>query len=138
MSLYQTVTTSFKAECLQGIHNLLTDTLNIALYTSGASLDSTTTVYTTDSEVTGSGYTAGGVTLTNVVISTAGSVAYVSFDNPSWTGAITARGALVYNASKANRAIAILDFGNDKTSLTSFTITLPSNTATTALIRLSN
>lgn len=138
MGIYQTVTTSFKAECLQGIHNLLTDTLNIALYTSNATLDFTTTVYVTDNEITSSGYIAGGITLTNVTVNSSDTTAYVSFDNPTWNGSIVARGALIYNASKGNRAIAVIDFGNDKSSSNNFTLVLPSNTATTALIRLAN
>lgn len=134
----QTQTTSFKAECWQAIHNLLTDTLKIALYTGNASLDASTTAYTTTDEVTGSGYTAGGLVLTGVTLGTSGYTAYVSFANPSWAGALTARYALIYNASKADRSVAVLDFGADKTSVTTFTITLPANTATTALIRSSN
>ena len=134
----QTQTTSFKAECWQAIHNLLTDTLKIALYTGASTLDASTTAYTTTGEITGSGYTAGGATITGVTIGTDGYTAYCSFSNPSWTGALTARYALIYNASKANRSIAVLDFGADKTSVSTFTITLPANTATSALLRSSN
>lgn len=134
----QTQTTSFKAECWQAIHNLLTDTLKIALYTGNASLDATTTAYTTTNEVVGSGYTAGGATITGVTLNTSGYTVYVSFNNPSWSGALTARYALIYNSSKANRSIAVLDFGADKTSTTTFTITLPANAATSALLRSSN
>lgn len=134
----QTQTTSFKAECWQAIHNLLTDTLKIALYTGNASLDATTTAYTTSDEIVGPGYTAGGATITGVTLNTSGYTVYVSFDNPSWTGSLTARYALIYNFSKANRSIAVLDFGADKTSTTTFTITLPANAATSALLRSSN
>lgn len=134
----QTQTTSFKAECWQAVHNLLTDTLKIALYTGNASLDAATTAYSSTNEITGSGYTAGGLVLTGVTLGTSGYTAYVSFANPSWTGALTARYALIYNASKADRSVAVLDFGADKTSVNTFTITLPANTATTALIRSSN
>ena len=134
----QTQTTSFKAECWQAIHNLLTDTLKIALYTGNAALDASTTAYAATNEITGSGYTAGGLTLTGVTIDTSGYTAFCSFTNPSWSGALTARYALIYNASKANRSVAVLDFGADKTSVITFTITLPANTATTALIRSSN
>ena len=134
----QTQTTSFKAECWQAVHNLLTDTLKIALYTGNASLDAATTAYSSTNEITGSGYTAGGLVLTGVTLGTSGYTAYVSFANPSWTGALTARYALIYNASKADRSVAALDFGADKTTVNTFTITLPANTATTALIRSSN
>ena len=136
--IVQTQTTSFKAELYQAVHNLLTDTLNIALYTANATLDSTTTVYSTDSEVVAAGYTAGGAALTGVTLNTSEYTAYVNFDNVSWSAAVTARCALIYNVSKGNKAIAVIDFGADKTSTTTFLITMPSNTATTALIRSSN
>ena len=135
MAIVQGQTTSFKAELYQAVHNLLTDTLKIALYTGNASLDSATTVYSSTNEVVASGYTAGGNTLTGVTINTSGSTAYVNFNNTSWTSALTARCALIYNASKGNKAIAVIDFGSDKTSTTTFTITMPANTSTTALIR---
>ena len=138
MSLTQTQTTSFKAELYQGIHDLLTDDIYMALYTANATLDQSTTVYTTSNEVSATGYTAGGQLLTGVTISSDGYTAYVSFDNPSWTAALTARGALIYNATQGNKSIAVLDFGADKTSTTTFTVTLPANTADSALIRSSN
>jgi hypothetical protein len=134
----QTQTTSFKAECWQAVHNLLTDTLNIALYTGLAELDASTTVYTTTNEVVAAGYTAGGVVLTGVTLNSSGYTVYVDFNDPVWASALTARYALIYNASKANRSVAVLDFGADKTSTTTFTVTLPANTATTALLRSSN
>lgn len=134
----QTQCTSFKSELYQGIHNLLTDNIYIALYTANADLGAGTTVYTSTGEVVAAGYTAGGKLLISPTINSSGYTAYVSFANPSWTGAITARGALIYNASKANRAIAVLDFGSDKSSATTFTIALPANTADSALIRSSN
>ena len=138
MSLTQTQTTSFKAELYQGIHDLLTDDIYMALYTASATLDQSTTVYTSSNEVSATGYTAGGQLLTGVTVSSDGYTAYVSFDNPSWTAALTARGALIYNATQGNKSIAILDFGADKTSTTTFTVTLPANTADSALIRSSN
>ena len=134
----QTQTTSFKAECWQAIHDLLTDTLKIALYTGDATLDQSTTVYTTTDEITGDGYTAGGLVLTNVTLGTDGFTVYVDFDDPTWAGALTARYALIYNSSKADRSVAVLDFGADKTSVVAFTIQLPANTATSALLRSSN
>jgi hypothetical protein len=136
--IVQTQTTSFKAECYQAVHNLLTDTLKIALYTSSADLTQATTEYITTGEVSGTGYTAGGDVITGVTVSSDGYTVYVSFDNPSWVGAFTARAALVYNASKSNKSVAVIDFGTDKTTTGNFTITLPPNTATTALIRSSN
>lgn len=137
MSIVQTQTTSFKAELYQGIHDLLNDTLKIALYNGNANLNEATTEYTTANEVSGTGYVAGGVVLTGTTINTSGYTAYVDFDNVVFNAEVTARCALIYNASKANRSIAVLDFGSDKTSA-NFTITMPANTATAALIRSSN
>jgi len=130
--------TSFKAEILGGVQDLDTDVIKIALYTSAASLDATTTVYSTSNEVIGVGYTAGGNTLASPTISTSGTTAYVDFADSSWTTAtITARGALIYNSSKSNKAIAVLDFGSDKTSTAgTFTVQMPANNATDALIRI--
>jgi hypothetical protein len=136
----QTQTTSFKAELYEGIHNLLTDNIKIALYTANANLNEATTVYSSDNEVVGSGYSATGNTLTGVTINTSGGVAYVSFNNTSWASAsFTCRGALIYNATKANRSIAVLNFGADKTvSNNTFLITFPTNSANSAIIRSSN
>jgi hypothetical protein len=138
MSIVQTQTTSFKKELYQAVHNLSTDTLKIALYTGNANLNADTTVYTTSNEVVASGYTAGGNTLTGVAISSADYTAYVNWANTSWTSALTARCALIYNVTQGNKSIAVIDFGADKTSTTTFTITMPANTSTTALIRSSN
>lgn len=135
MSISQTLCTSFKAELYEAVHNLLTDTIQIALYTDNATLDESTTVYTTTGEISGAGYTAGGIILTGATINTSGQIAYVDFADAVWTGALTARGALIYNASKSNKAIAVLDFGTDKTSVITFTVTMPANTSTSALIR---
>ena len=139
--IIQCVTNSFRAEMLQGIHDLDTDVLKLALYTGSADLYPTTTVYTATGEVVASGYSAGGVVLTGVTISTGTAstiqpaVVYVSFNNPVFNAALTARGALIYNSSKADRSIAILDFGSDKTSTTTFTVQMPPNTSTSALLR---
>lgn len=139
MSIVQTQTTSFKVELYKAVHNLPVDVLKIALYTANADLNSATTVYTSANEVVGAGYTAGGETLTNVTVNSEGYTAYVSFDNVNWTPAsFTTRCALIYNATQGNKAIAVLDFGSDKTATITFTITLPNNAATTALIRSSN
>ena len=136
----QTQTTSFKAELYEGIHNLLTDNIKIALYTANANLNESTTVYSSDNEVVGSGYSATGKTLTGATVNTASGIAYVSFNNIDWTSAsFTCRGALIYNATKANRSIAVLNFGADKTvSNNTFLITFPTNTANSAIIRSSN
>jgi hypothetical protein len=135
--ILQTQTTSFKKELYQGIHDLTTDTLKIALYTANADLNETTTAYTTSGEVTGTGYTAGGVTLTGTTINSSGFTAYVDFADVVFNASVTARCALIYNSSQSNKSIAVLDFGSDKTSI-NFTITMPANTATAALIRSSN
>ena len=140
MSIVQTQTTSFKKELYQGIHDLSTDNIYIALYTAAADLNAATTAYSvsTVGQVSATGYTAGGQIMTGVAINTDGYTAYVNWNSVSWSAALTARCALIYNASKANRSIAILDFGSDKTSTATFTITMPANTSTTALIRSSN
>jgi len=138
MSIVQTQTTSFKKELYQAIHDLSTDTIKIALYTGNADLTEATTVYSATNEVSGTGYTAGGQTMTGVSISSSGYVAYANWNNVSWTSALTARCALIYNASKSNKSIAVLDFGADKTSTVTFTITMPVNGPTTALIRSAN
>ena len=136
--IVQTQTTSFKAEVYQAVHNLLTDTIKIALYTANANLDADTTVYSTLNEVVASGYTAGGEIMTGVALNTSGYTVYVNWANTSWSTSVTARCALIYNYSQSNKSIAVLDFGSDKTSTGTFTITMPANTATSALIRSSN
>ena len=139
MSIIQTQTTSFKAQLYQGIHDLTTDVIKIALYTANANLNEDTTVYSATNEVANTGtYVAGGAQLTPITVASSGYTAYVGFPNISWTGAITARCALIYNSTQGNKSIAVLDFGSDKTSVGTFTITMPANTATAALIRSSN
>lgn len=139
MSIVQTQTTSFKAQLYQGIHDLTTDVIKIALYTANANLNADTTVYSSVNEVAATGtYVAGGATMTGITVSTSDYTAYVGFNNVSWTGVITARCALIYNSTKGNKSVAVLDFGSDKTSVTTFLITMPANTSTTALIRSSN
>lgn len=148
MAITQAMVTSFKVEILDGVHNFGTgvvrastaaDTFKIALYTSAATLDATTTAYTTSGEVVGTGYTAGGNTLTvSVVPTSSGTTAYLSFSNSSWaTATITARGAMIYNSTQSNKAVAVLDFGSDKTSTAgTFTIVFPTADATDAIIRI--
>lgn len=138
MSIVQTQTTSFKAQLYQGIHDLTTDVIKIALYTGFADLNADTTVYSSSNEIVATGYTAGGKIMTGITVNTSGYTAYVGFDNVTWSpGAFTARCALIYNSSKGNKSVAVLDFGSDKTTTSTFTITMPANTATSALIRSS-
>ena len=136
-NILQTQTTSFKTELYTGVHDLSTDTLKIALYTAAADLNESTTAYSATNEVTGTGYVAGGVALTGVTISSSGYTAYVDFADVVFGASVTARCALIYNVTQGNKSIFVLDFGSDKTS-TNFTITMPANTATAALIRSSN
>jgi hypothetical protein len=139
MPIQQGLTNSFKQEMLQAGQNIITDTLKMALYTAFSDIGALTTAYTTTNEVTGTGYTAGGVAVTGATLSTdtqTGTV-YVDFANVSWPGAnFIARGALIYNVTRSNKSIAVLDFGSDKIfSSVSNTVVMPENTATTALIR---
>lgn len=137
--IVQGQTTSFKEELYKGVHNFTTDTFKIALYTANATLNQDTTAYTATGEITGTGYTAGGKSLVNPVVSSASGVAYISFDNISWAPAsFTVRGALIYNSSNSDASVAVLDFGSDKVTTSTFTITFPANTSTSAIIRSSN
>ena len=138
MAITSAVCNSFKQELLGGIHDLDTDVIKMALYTSAATLGASTTAYTTSDEVVGAGYTAGGNTLSGATISLDGSVAIVDFSDTTWSSAtITARGALIYNSSKSNRAIAAIDFGGDKICTNgSFVVQLPAANGTNAIIRI--
>jgi hypothetical protein len=129
---------TLRAGLVNGTINFATDTFYIALYTNDATLDETTTAYDTVGETTGLGYTAGGQIVTATVTSEAtssGSVTYITFSQPTWIGSITARGALIYTPGD-NGAVCVLDFGNDKTSSSTFTVQMPANTASSALLRL--
>lgn len=148
MTIAQTSTTSFKVELLQAVHNFgptTPNTFKIALYTADSSIGPTTTVYTTDAEVVGTGYTAGGNTLVISTDPTSGNntasipTAFVSFSNTSWASAsFTARGALIYNSTQGNKSVAVLDFGADKTAAnTTFEIVFPTANATSAIVRIS-
>jgi hypothetical protein len=135
--IQQGATTIFKVNLLNGVEDFTTDTYKIALYTALADLGPTTTAYTTTNEITGTGYVAGGKTLTNVAPASSGSVAFISFLNVTWNPAsFTTRGALIYN-SATGAAVAVLDFGADKTCNSTFTVTFPTATASDAIIRLS-
>jgi len=155
MAHTQAVATSFKSELLQGIHNFHNgsgggtstttgtgNTFKIALYTSSSTMSASTTAYTTTNEVSGTNYSAGGNTLTNVDPSTSGTTALTDFADTTWSSAtITANGALIYNSSttagSANRAVVVLAFGGDKTSTAGdFTITFPAADASNAIIRI--
>ena len=138
MAISQAMCSSFKEELLQAVQDFTTDTFKIALYTSSATLGAATTVYSTSNEVTGTGYTAGGNTLAGTSITLSGTTAFVDFTDTTWTSAtITARGALIYNSCKADKAVAVLDFGADKSSTAgNFTIQFPTNDASNAIIRI--
>jgi hypothetical protein len=126
---------SFKNGLLEGAFNFDSGTFYIALYNNTATLNADTSAYTTVGEVVASGYTAGGEILTPTQ-SISNGVSFVSFGSVSWSGAFTARGALIYKAGD-NGAVCVLDFGSDKTSTTTFTVTFPTASSTDALIRLS-
>jgi len=133
MPIIQGLTTQSKFAALS---YLAEGTLKMALYTSEANLGSETLVYSTSNEVVGTGYTAGGQELTGVTVSQSGTTAYLTFDNVTWDPAsFTARGALIYNPGYGDLAVAVLDFGADKTATTQFTVQAPADTATAAIIR---
>lgn len=139
MAVTQALTTSFKAEILQAVHNLAAngDTFKIALYSSSANISSSAAGYTTDGEISGGSYVAGGKALTNLGVSSSGTVAYTSWDNAVWANAgFSAAGALIYNASKGNKSVAVLNFGGTYTwdSTATATITFPANNSTTAVV----
>tara|TARA_R110000787_G_scaffold274411_1_gene382342 strand:- start:428 stop:847 length:420 start_codon:yes stop_codon:yes gene_type:complete len=138
MAITQALCTSFKGELLNKEHDMDTDTIKIALFTSSATLSAATTAYAATNEVSGTGYSAGGVALTSPSIATSGTTYWVDFADPTWTSAsFTANGALIYNSSATNKAIAVLAFGGDFTVTSgTFTIVLPAADASNALIRL--
>ena len=143
--IQQILTTSFKQQLLEGCHDFRAtggDTFKIALYTSSATLNSSTTAYTATGEVADSGYTAGGATLTNVDPASSGTTGYTSFATVTWSNSsITARGALIYNTTPAhtytNPSVMVIDFGMDRSSVSNvFTITFPTVNSQNAIIRL--
>ena len=141
MAITQAMGTSFKQELLEAVHNFKNsggDTFKIALYTSSASLGAGTTAYTTSNEVSGTGYTAGGNTLTRVDPSSSGTTAITDFADSTWSSAtISARGALIYNDTDSDKAVAVLDFGADKISSGGdFTIQFPAADAINEIIRI--
>jgi hypothetical protein len=129
---------TLRSGLINGTFNFSSNTFYLALYTNEATLNETTTAYTSVGEVSGGNYSPTGLPVTATVsteTTSSGSVTYVNFSSPSWTGVITARGALIYKAGD-NGAVCVLDFGNDKTSVNTFPVTMPANTSTSALIRL--
>lgn len=142
MPLVQGATNTFKTGLASGTFNFASDAFKIALYSDTASLGPTTSAYTTDGEITGTGYTAGGNTLTVSVTPTTGAdptntTAYLSFSNSSWDpAAFTCRGALIYKSGGGNPTVCVLDFGGDKTCSTSFEVQFPAASSTSAIIRI--
>ena len=141
MAITQAMCTSFKTQLLTGTHDFTNgtgDTFKIALFTSAATLGAATTAYSTSNEASGTGYTAGGNTLTNVTPTSSGTTAFTDFADTTWSSAsITARGALIYNSTEADAAVVVLDFGSDKTSTAGdFTIQFPTADASNAIIRI--
>jgi hypothetical protein len=151
MSIVTALTTAFKTEVLSGGHNFSAsnralsastqDVFKIALYTSAATLDETTMVYTTNNEVVGAGYTAGGATLTinqqPIATGTPNTTAFIDFDDVQWSGAsFVAAGALIYNSSNGNKAVATLSFGGDKTAVGTFTIQFPAAGSGAAIVQI--
>lgn len=142
MAITQSVCSSWKTEILTGTHDFTAstgDTFKIALYTSSATLDASTTAYSATNEISGTGYTAGGNTLTNVTPVLDGTTAVIDFDDTEWNSAsFTARGALIYNSTDSNRAVAVLDFGGDFTvSSGTFRIVFPTADSSNAILRIS-
>ena len=140
MAITTGVCTSFKKELLEGVHNFAGggDTFKVALYTSSATLGASTTAYSTNNEVSGTGYSAGGATLTAVAPTTSGTTAYIDFNDVTFSSStITARGCLIYNSTDSNKAVAVFDFGSDQASSSSnFTITFPTGDANNAIVRI--
>ncbi len=135
----QGLVTSFKVQLLTATHDFTPttgDTFYLALYTQSATLNADTTVYTTSGEVVASGYTAGGAVLTSIAPTSSGDIAFTSFNDVTFTASITANGALIYNSTKSNKAVAVLAFGADKTSTPTFVVTFPTFSSTTAIIRI--
>ena len=130
---------TLKSGLANGTINFATGTFKLALYTNAATLDASTAAYTTTGEATGGNYVAGGQVVTATVASSntsSGGTTYVNFSSPAWTGSITARGALIYQSGGGNPAVCVLDFGSNKISSNTFTVQMPQNTSTSALIRL--
>lgn len=138
MAINTALCTSFKKELFEAVHDFTSDTFKIALYSSSASLGAATTAYSTSNEISGTGYSAGGVTLSVVAPSIDGTTGLVDFGNPSWSNStFSTSGALIYNSSKSNKAVAVFSFGSSQSvSSANFNITMPAAAAGTAIVRI--
>ena len=141
MAIIQTLTTSFKVELAQGLHNFTTgtgDVFKLALYTANADLGASTTAYVTAGEASGTNYSAGGIVLTNITPSFQGTTAYWSFENATFTNVtLTTNGALIYNSTNGNRSVCVLNFGvNITKTAQNLVITFPVDDATNAVMRI--
>jgi hypothetical protein len=137
MALQQGATDAFKTGLMNGGYNFTTGSFKMALYTGSATLGPSTAVYTSTNEVVATGYTAGGIALpVSVTPTSSNNITYISFSNVTWYGSITARGALIYQSGGSNPTVCVLDFGSDKTSITSLTVQFPTADSANAIIRI--
>ena len=137
MALQQGATDAFKTGLMNGGYNFTSGSFKIALYTGSATLGPSTAVYTSTNEVVATGYTAGGIALpVSVAPTSSNNITYISFSNVTWYGSITARGALIYQDGGSNPTVCVLDFGSDKTSITSLTVQFPTADSANAIIRI--
>ena len=137
MALQQGATDAFKTGLMNGGYNFTSGSFKMALYTGSATLGPSTAVYTSSNEVVATGYTAGGIALpVSVVPTSSNNITYISFSNVTWYGSITARGALIYQSGGSNPTVCVLDFGSDKTSITSLTVQFPTANSSNAIIRI--
>ena len=137
MALQQGATDAFKTGLMNGGYNFTSGSFKMALYTGSATLGPSTAVYTNTNEVVATGYTAGGIALpVSVVPTSSNNITYISFSNVTWYGSITARGALIYQDGGSNPTVCVLDFGSDKTSITSLTVQFPTANSSNAIIRI--
>ena len=137
MALQQGATDAFKTGLMNGGYNFTSGSFKMALYTGSATLGPSTAVYTSTNEVVATGYTAGGIALpVSVTPTSSNNITYFSFSNVTWYGSITARGALIYQSGGSNPTVCVLDFGSDKTSITSLTVQFPTANSSNAIIRI--
>ena len=137
MALQQGATDAFKTGLMNGGYNFTSGSFKMALYTGSATLGPSTAVYTSTNEVVATGYTAGGIALpVSVTPTSSNNITYISFSNVTWYGSITARGALIYQSGGSNPTVCVLDFGSDKTSITSLTVQFPTADSANAIIRI--
>ena len=137
MAIQQGATDAFKTGLMNGGYNFTSGSFKMALYTGSATLGPSTAVYTSTNEVVATGYTAGGIALpVSVTPTSSNNITYISFSNVTWYGSITARGALIYQDGGSNPTVCVLDFGSDKTSITSLTVQFPTADSANAIIRI--